>query len=183
MFNVKDIVVYPAHGVAVIEEVIEKNILGKSVTFFKLKLLYKDTKILVPVKNIQKVGIRHLSKEKELKKSLNELYNAPSKKLTGLDITPSGWNRRHKEYQAKIQEGQLIEMIGIYRDLMYASQEKELSFGERNILHLTEELISEEIRSIRKRDKDEVLQELRTPFKQFVFQNQGSLKRVSSSPA
>jgi len=144
MFKVKDIVVYPAHGIAIIDEIVEKRVLGNPVTFFKLRLLYKDTKILVPTKNIEKTSLRYLTSEKELNKAWNELYAEPNR-LSSIDITPSGWNRRNKEYQMKIQEGKLIEMIRIYRDLMVAAQEKDLSFGERNILHLTEELIVEEI--------------------------------------
>ncbi|MFH1644071.1 MAG: CarD family transcriptional regulator [bacterium] len=181
MFKVGDNVVYPAHGVAVIEEVVEKKVLGMSIKFFKLRLLFKETKILVPIKNIETAGIRYLSTHKELETFLKELYKPPTKKLIGLDITPSGWNRRNKEYQMKIQDGLLIEMLQIYRDLMHTSYEKELSFGERNILHLTEELISEEIQQVKKCDKDIVLQELRMPFKQFFFHDHKNLKLVSSS--
>ena len=181
MFKIDDIVMYPAHGVASILEVVEKSVLGKAIKFYKLKLLFKNTKILVPVKNVQKIGIRYLSTEEEFKKAFNELFKPPIKKLTGLDITPTGWNKRHKEYQNKIQDGILIDMMQIYRDLMHTSFEKELSFGERNILHITEELIAEEMQQIRKKEKDAILQELRSPFKQFVFHDHRNLKPISSS--
>ncbi len=181
MFKVDDVVVYPAHGVASIEEVVEKSVLGKTVKFFKLKLLFKNTKILVPIRNVQKIGIRYLNSLRELKIAFNELFKPPVKKLTGLDITPTGWNKRHKEYQIKIQDGLLVEMMQIYRDLMHTSFEKELSFGERNILHVTEELIVEEIQHIKGKEKDVVLQELRSPFKQFVFHDHRNLKPISSS--
>lgn len=183
MFKVDDVVVYPAHGVAVVENVIDKKVLGSSVSFFKLKLLFKDTKILVPVKNVKKIGIRSLSSLYELKVAFNELFKPPSKKqvLRGLDITPTGWNKRNKEYHAKIQDGILVEMMQIYRDLMHTSFEKELSFGERNILHSTEELISEEIQKVKNCEKDVALQELRSPFKQFVFHDHRNLKTISSA--
>ena len=39
-FNLKDKVVYPGHGVAVIDEITEKNVSGASIKFFKLKFLF-----------------------------------------------------------------------------------------------------------------------------------------------
>ena len=52
---------------------------------------------------------------------------------------------------------------------MYVAQQKDLSFGERTLLQITEELIAQEMQVIKNSDRELVIQELRTPFKQFMF--------------
>ncbi|MCF7800183.1 hypothetical protein K9L05_02105 [Candidatus Babeliales bacterium] len=171
MFNLADEIFYPGHGVALIEELSLKNISDIQITFFKLKFLYKDMTIWVPISNIQNLGIRFLTNKDEIDNHIKALYNSTNKILHFVDFTPSGWNKRHKEYQLKIQRGKFADLINIYKDLMLISQQKDLSFGERGILQTVEELLSQEIQSVTGKDKDFILSELHAPFKQFFIQN------------
>jgi CarD family transcriptional regulator len=168
MFKLNEKVVYPGHGVAFIESFVEKRIGQGTASFFKLKFLFKDMTILIPTDNLESNGVRKLSDEETIQRSLNELVVVPSKKIENLDLSPSGWNKRNKEYQARIQNGKLTEVAKIYRDLMLISFQKDLSFGEKNLLHMTEELLAQEILTVRNQDKSDVIQELRAPFKQFI---------------
>lgn len=169
MFEKNDKVVYPAHGVALVADIIEKNIGSTTVQFLKLVFLFKDMTILVPIYNVGTIGIRVPSNKETIDAVLNELYKKPERQLESIDFTPSGWNRRNKDYQSKIQSGHLVEIAKIYRDLMYVSQQKDLSFGERSLLQTTEELIVQELQIIKNSDREHVVRELRTPFKQFIF--------------
>ncbi|MCK4517509.1 hypothetical protein KAT92_01940 [Candidatus Babeliales bacterium] len=168
MFTLKEKVVYPGHGVAVVEEIIEKSVAGNSIKFFRLCFLCKDMTVLVPVNNATHMAIRQLSSLAQVKKALNELYQAPERKLENLDFTPSGWNKRNKEYQLKIQGGSLLELAKIYRDLMFVAKQKELSFGERKLLQAAEGLLSQEIELITNADLPSVLRDIRSPFKEYV---------------
>jgi CarD family transcriptional regulator len=182
MFKVEEKVVYPGHGVALIEEIIEKTVAGNSIRFFKLRFLYKDMTVLVPVNNAPHMSIRHLSSDEGVKKSLNELYKPPGRKLETLDFTPSGWNKRNKDYQLKIEGGALIDLAKIYRDLMFVAQQKELSFGERNLLQMTEDLIAQEIEIVTNNDRASVLRQIRSPFKEYVsFPSNDQLPPQASS--
>lgn len=169
MFNLKDNVVYPGHGVAVISEIVEKTVGGTSIHFIKLDFLYKDMTILVPKYNLDAIGLRHLSSPLQIEDVLNELARKPERKLDGVDFTPSGWNRRNKDYQTKIQGGVLLEIARIYRDLMYVAQHKELSFGERTLQQTTEELIAQEMQIVQGCDRATVVTMLRSPFKLFSY--------------
>lgn len=181
MFEIDDIVLYPSHGVAIIDDVIEKKVLREVVKFFNLRLLYKDTKILIPVKSIENSSIRYLSSKSEIDIALNNFYTIAMKKIKfPLDVSPSGWNKRNKEYLLKIQIGDLAEMLEIYNDLHRISNQKELSFGEKKVLHLVEDLISEEVQTVRKISKDEILLELRFPFKQFAVSDSENIEPVST---
>lgn len=168
MFEFNDKVFYPGHGVANVDGIIEKEVAGSCLKFIKLSFLHKDMMILVPLYNTDSIGLRSISSEDCVNKVLEELHRGPERKLESIDFTPSGWNRRHKEYQLKILGGKLIDIIKIYRDLMYISQQKELSFGERTLLQSVEDLLAQEIQSVRKTSREEVIQELRCPFKQIL---------------
>lgn len=167
MFKVNDKVVYPGYGVASIEEVIEKSVAGVTVAFFKLSFVFKDMTILVPLHNLSSSGVRYLSNDKEVVDALDELLKSPERRLESLDFTPSGWNKRNKEYNTRIQSGKLLELVKIYRDIMHVARQKELSFGEKTLLNTTEDLIAQELITIRGVDKDAIVQDLREPFRQF----------------
>ena len=171
MYKLNDKVVYPGHGVAVVKEISEKKIGSTNVTFFKLVFLYKDMTILVPIYNIETIGIRNPSPPRTVELTYQELLSKPAKRLESIDFTPSGWNKRNKDYQQKIQSGLLLEIAKIYRDLMYVSQQKDLSFGERTLLQTTEDLLVQELQAIKNIDKEMIVQEIRAPFKQLVFQD------------
>jgi CarD family transcriptional regulator len=168
MFDCGDKVIYPGHGVAIIESIVEKSIAGCVSSFVKLEFVYKDMTILVPTYNVKTLGIRFPSSEKEILLAIEIFFQKPKKVFESSDFTPSGWNRRQKEYQSKIQSGLLQEIAKIYRDLMYISQQKDLSFGEKSLLQTTEELLSQEIQVVKSLDREVVIQYLRSPFKQFM---------------
>lgn len=170
MFQLNEKVFYPGYGVAMIENIIERVVLKNKTKFFKLKFIYKDITILVPFNGgAENVGIRHLSAKKVVMVAIDELQKIPSKKNNATDLSPNSWNRRNKDYQLKIQKGKLIDMMHVYRDLMYASKEKELSFGEKKLLQTTKELILQEISTVQNEDREVVMQLLQNPFQQLNF--------------
>ena len=180
MFNLKDKVVYPGHGVALVEEIIEKKVGDRGLKFFKLNFLYKEMTILLPLNNMQSCGVRHPSDKLTVKKVFDFLYKEPEKKLQYLDFTPSGWNRRSKDYQLKIQSGDIEDIAYVYRDLMCVAQQKELSFGERKLLTMAEDLLSQEVQVVTDQLHSTVLDQLHAPFKQFLFQ-QSNVRQFSSA--
>jgi len=180
MFELNENVVYPGHGVAVIEDIIEKNVSGTSIKFLKLAFLFKDMTILVPVYNAASIGLRKPSNQEVINSVIHELTKQPERKLESIDFTPSGWNRRNKDYQTRIQSGRLLEIAKIYRDLMHVAQNKDLSFGERTLLQTTEELLAQELQVVQNENRENVIQVLRGPFKQFVFHERNVLQETTS---
>jgi len=170
MFRLNDKVIYPGQGVAAIEEIIQKAVAGKKINFFKLNFIFKEMTILIPIDGeCSAAGIRPLCCEEDIKRSLQELHVKPARMLDSFDFTPSSWNRRNKEYQLKIQRGDLFDIASIYRDLMYIAKQKELSFGEKNLLHTIEELMIQEIQVVRNDERESVIKELRKPFQQYSY--------------
>ena len=59
-FKVGEKVVYPAHGVGVIEGVQTKVISGSERKFYMLRIIDSDMTIMIPTENVQSVGLRRV---------------------------------------------------------------------------------------------------------------------------
>ncbi|MCK4499144.1 hypothetical protein KAU11_01455 [Candidatus Babeliales bacterium] len=180
MFKVNDKVIYPGHGVAIIQEVVEKNVAGVATIFFKLTFPYKDMTVLVPSKRLESTGVRPLSNESLIKEVLLELCKIPRLGSNG-ELVPSGWSRRHREYQLKIQTGRLIDVASIYRDLMYTSHRKDLSFGEKSLMQTTEDLLVQEILTARNSKLEKILELVRAPFQIAVVEDKAVQQQTSGA--
>lgn len=160
MYTLEEKVVYPGHGVAKVEQIINKIVGNATVQFYKLRFLNRDMTILIPVQTQDSCGIRPLSKEQDIQQMFKVLLEPSTKRGCVL----SSWNKRSKQYQYKIKTGDLLEISRIYRDLQCMSREKELSFGERNLLHQAEALLVEELSAVRNVVEEQAMQSLRVIF-------------------
>ena len=139
MFNTGDIAVYPAHGVGIIESVETKEISGEEMSFLTMRILDNDMTIMVPMSNIDKVGLREVIDTKQIKEVFKILADE-SPKLDG-----KTWNKRFREYSEKIKIGSPSDIAEVMRDLMNLKNSKGLSFGERKMLDSVKNLLSQEI--------------------------------------
>jgi CarD family transcriptional regulator len=161
MFSLHDKVVYPGHGVAQITAVIEKEVSSQKMTYFELKFLNKDMTVLVPTHCLNAMPIRPLSSREHVHDALRVLTQ-PARKLSQYEFTASSWNKRNKEYQTKLRAGGLRELSEIYRDLRFIEMQKELSFGEKNLLCQTEQLLVEEISLVEHLEPEAAIKHLRS---------------------
>ena len=159
MFVSNEEVVYPGHGVAIIEKIVERNLAGKKPLFFQLKFISKDMTILVPVENAQAVGIRKLSTTKFVQEIFDMLQNPLE--IKPRDIAVTNWNKRHKEYQSRLMSGNLKDICQIYRELKAIESQKELSFGEKGLLQQTEQLLVEELAQVHNITQKDMVQKVR----------------------
>ncbi|MEX0672166.1 MAG: CarD family transcriptional regulator [Candidatus Babeliales bacterium] len=162
MFVVKEKVVYPGHGVAQIDRIVEKTIGGSPTTFFELRLINKDMTVLIPTTNLGMAGIRPLSTQANVKSVLKLLAMKPVREVCSEML--SNWNKRNKDYQCRLRSGDIVEICKIYRDLKCIEREKELSFGERLLLTQTEHLLAEEISFVSNLGEDMAIQKIRSYF-------------------
>lgn len=138
MFVVGDKVVYPSHGVGRIEAIDEKEIAGQKIKCYVLSILGKDLKIIVPMFNSKKVGLRQVINEEEVEKVFDILRDK-------INNMPPKWNKRYNFNMDKIRTGSIYEIAEVFKNLTRLGQRKELSFGERKMLDSTKELIIAEI--------------------------------------
>ena len=150
MFKVGEVVVYPAHGVSEVESIETREISGSKIPFFILKVLDTQMTVMVPVSNVENVGIRQLIDEEEIGKVI-DILNQRS-----VQIDNQTWNRRYREYMEKIKSGSAFEIAEVLRDLNILKRGKELSFGERKMYDTAKNLLVSEISTSKKNDKTDV---------------------------
>jgi CarD family transcriptional regulator len=142
-FLVGDKAVHPAHGVGEITAIETREIAGKKTSFYILRVLDEsDTKVMVPVDAATR--IRPVISKREVKKVIDTL------KKDEIAVKAQPWNRRHREYDAMLNSGSLVEVAKVYRDLNRLKAGKELSFGERKLLDHARTLLVTELALARK---------------------------------
>ncbi len=137
MFELGSYVVCPGHGVGQITNTETKDLGGMEKSFYIIKIISNGMTIMVPTDN--KEGVRELVTSNEIKEVFTLLNNHDVK------VDNSTWNRRHREYLAKVKTGSLLEIADVLRSLFLLKTSKKLSFGERKMMDQCKELISKEI--------------------------------------
>jgi CarD family transcriptional regulator len=158
MFKVGEKVVYPAHGVGVIEGVQTKVISGSERKFYMLRIIDSDMTIMIPTENVQSVGLRRIIGKDMVAKVYKILRD---KKV---EIDQQTWNRRYREYTEKIKTGSVLEIAKVLRDLFVLKGDKELSFGERKMLDTARNLLVKELAIAKSHSEEKIMEELRSIF-------------------
>lgn len=138
-FKVGEKVVYPAQGVAAVIGIETKEIGGKLTSFYLLRILDSEMKILVPTEKAHQVGLREIASNDEV----DEVLDILREKEVHLD--KQTWNRRYRGFMEKIKTGSLFEVAEVFRDLYRLKNTKTLSFGERRMLDTAKNLIVKEL--------------------------------------
>jgi len=147
MFKVGESAVYPAHGIAVIKRIDEREVGGKKKSFYVLQVIENQMTIMVPTDNAEAVGLRSIISDDDVKKVYTIL------KMRDVKIDQTTWNRRYRDYMEKIKTGSIYEIAEVLRDLFLLRHSKDLSFGERKMLDQAKALIVKEI-SIARRTQE-----------------------------
>jgi CarD family transcriptional regulator len=157
-FKVGDNAVYPAHGVAVIKRIDEREVGGQKKRFYVLQVLENEMMIMVPTDNTESVGLRPLVGKKEI----TNVYKILKAKDIKVDNTT--WNRRYREYMEKIRTGSVYEIAEVLRNLYILKNNKDLSFGERKMLDTAKQLLVKELSLAKSEDENSVEAELTSIF-------------------
>ena len=110
VFTKGDKVVYPHHGAAVIEDLVEREVFGETRTYFKLRLAHGDLTLMVPVDNTQEVGLREVISKREVKRVFDVLREEEAQ-------MPTNWSRRYKTNLAKLSSGDVYQVAEVVRNL------------------------------------------------------------------
>jgi CarD family transcriptional regulator len=138
-FSVGDNAVYPGHGVGEVVAIESKEIMGSKCDFYIVKIRETGMKVMVPRANASSVGLRPIISRTEAGKVIEILQ------MTDVKIDNQTWNRRYREYMEKIKTGSVYEIAEVLRDLFLLKVDKELSYGERNMLDTARKLLMKEL--------------------------------------
>src|SRR5215211_3567390 len=148
-FQVGDKVIYPNHGLGIVERIEEKTILGTTCGFFHLRIVANDTTVLVPVANVDGVGLRKAITDEEVNRIFDLLGD-------GKIDNHQNWKGRFKDNSDKMRTGSIYDMADVLKSLTFLSKSKSLSFREKRMLDRAKDLIISEISDVMRQKRDEV---------------------------
>jgi len=137
-FHIGEKVVYPNHGVGIIEQISSRTI-GQTVEkFYLLKIKSSSLKVMVPFHNVGAVGLRRVVKNGEIQKILDFLED-------GQCDNNADWKYRFKENSERMRTGSLLEVAAVLKGLLLLNQSKPLSFREKKMLERARYLLVSEL--------------------------------------
>ncbi len=148
-FKVGDKVVYPSQGVSVVEEISNEVLAGTEMKCYHLRLIGSDSKVMVPVDNCERVGLRRLSEKKQVKQVMKRLRAAEGENA-------EDWKDRYRANLDRIKTGDLDEIVDVLLCLAEVAGRKTLSFRERKMYDHARQLLVNEVAEVEKRDAGKV---------------------------
>ncbi len=141
-FKVGQKVVYPNHGVSVIEKIEGAAFDGQEHTFYHLRLYSNESKVMVPKDNLDLVGLRPLNAQTEITSLFKVLRN---------DVfeTYKDWKGRYKQNLDKMKTGDLPEVAKVLKNLELVSSKKSLSFREKKMYERAKYFIVSEVAHVK----------------------------------
>ena len=146
-YNEGDIVVYPRHGCCKVIGTENRN----DTVYIKLETiseLNNDLTIMIPVKNLEMIGVRDVISPEKADEILELLKTerAEEKKMN--------WSKRFKANQEKIYSGDLEQIAEVVRDL--SRKDADMANGEKKILSQAKDILYTEIAISKNMDKAEI---------------------------
>ena len=115
-FQLGDKVIYPNHGLGIVERVEEKTILGTTCGFFHLRIVSNDTTVLVPVANVDNVGLRKAITDEEVERLFTLLERRQDRQPPELEGSIQGQlrqdaHRLHLRHGRRAQESDVPQQV------------------------------------------------------------------------
>jgi len=148
-FSIGDKVVYPTHGVGIIEQISSRTIGSQIERFYLLKIKASSLKVMVPFHNVGSVGLRKVIRNGEVQKIVDFL-------AYGKCENNADWKYRFKENSDKMRTGSLLDVAIVLKGLLLLAQSKPLSFREKKMLERTRYLLVSELAMAKNREETDI---------------------------
>jgi CarD family transcriptional regulator, regulator of rRNA transcription len=139
MFKVGESLVYPTQGLAVVEAIETKEIMGSPSKFYVLRMINRNMSVLVPTDNAEKIGLRPIIVRSEVDKVLEVLSSDP------VEHKSSYWHHRYNDNYQKLKSGCIFQTAEVIRDLNSLRERKKLAVKETRMIDNAKQLLVNEI--------------------------------------
>lgn len=138
MFTVGDKIVHPLHGAGIIQEIVEKQIDGKSETYYALKLSMENVVLFLPTATCEQNGVRPVCSREQACALLDA--------IPAMEVEEQGmWNRRYRENMIRIRSGDLYEVARIAKSLRRRAEGRGISTGDKKMLQSVRKILLSEL--------------------------------------
>ena len=148
IYNLKDFVVYPKHGVGKITSIEKATIGDIEIQFYKILVEKEKLTLTVPIN--QQSKLRPISSINQINKCISILKTKPKVKRTM-------WSRRAQEYDQKINSGKIYELAEVVKDLNKNSDIiADQSYSERQLFEKAYDRLKSEFEAVLKVSSEDV---------------------------
>jgi CarD family transcriptional regulator len=140
-FQVGEKVIYPNHGIGVVESIQTRPTPAGKISLYQLRILANDSRVWVPQQNADGVGLRPVISATDARKIFGILGD-------GTIDQHSNWKGRFKENSDKMRTGSLYEVAVVLKGLTFLARKKSLSFREKRMLDRAKFLLVSEIAEV-----------------------------------
>lgn len=146
-FKIGQRVVHPLHGIGTVEQIEEKNILGKTSRFSVIHFTNDRLKIMVNLDQDANL-IRTLISKEEVKKVMEVMKNKAAN-------IPARSSERFTLNMKKIKSADIYQMAEVIRDLSDLNKKKKLSRKEQTMLKQAKKIFCSEVSYVGKISQEE----------------------------
>src|SRR5471032_827006 len=126
-FEVGDKVIYPNHGLGIVERIEDKTILGTTCGFYHLRIVANDTTLLLTLTRVDR------------------LFTLLG---DGKIDNHQNWKGRFKDNSDKMRSGSIYEVADVLKSMTFLAKSKSLSFREKRMLDRAKFLIISEVSEV-----------------------------------
>ena len=145
-FVVDQFVVYPAHGVGKIVDIIEQEVAGIIMELYNISFEKDKMTLKVPTNKAIAHGLRSLAGADIVARCMTTLKGRAR-------VKRAMWSRRAQEYEQKINSGDLISIAEVVRDLHRNDDQREQSYSERQLYEAALERLTREVAAVKAVDE------------------------------
>ena len=139
-FEIGDKVIYPNHGLGIVERIEAKTIMGTTCGFYQLRMA-NETTVFVPVDNVDGVGLRRAVTDEEVQRLFALLSD-------GKIDSHQNWKGRFKDNSDRMRTGSIYDVVEVLKSLTFLAKSKSLSFREKRMLDRAKFLVVSEITEV-----------------------------------
>jgi CarD family transcriptional regulator len=139
-FEIGDKVIYPNHGLGIIERIETKTIMGTTCGFYQLRMA-NETTVFVPVDNVDGVGLRRAITDVEVERLFTLLGD-------GNIDSHQNWKGRFKDNSDRMRTGSIYDVVEVLKSLTFLAKTKSLSFREKRMLDRAKFLVVSEMTEV-----------------------------------
>ena len=149
MYSLGDKVVYPVHGVGVIDSIEDKTVLGEKRSYYVIKLAISDMTVMIPTNKSEDLGLRLVVSDRYANRAL---------KVIGSETTEmeEDWKARYQQNFEKIKSGSILNVAEVVRNLFHRNKVKELSIMEKKLYENAYRLLVDEISYVKDLERAKV---------------------------
>ncbi|MDR2067701.1 MAG: CarD family transcriptional regulator [Holosporaceae bacterium] len=152
-FKKGEFVVYPAHGVGVVNGIETQDIGGAKVKLVVISFEKDKMTLRLPLNKSINSKVRKLSSKEDMQEAIKRLR-------TPTRMKKMMWSRRAQEYETKINTGDPVSIAQVVRDLHRNTDQPEHSYSEHQIYQEAMSRLMKEYAAVAKIDEQSAKREL-----------------------